>query len=144
MADLYGNNQRHGFLLGGFVQSDVLLDTVVFDNEVFGLKTIRDLSGFRPDQSRNQNDVRFGSYCRKRLLGVDGKYDTKQDRQVKTAMSQSNGTTDQQSQLINLQLILSQIGGCNSHGKVVCNIPMALIDLICLWNTPAGSRLALR
>lgn len=117
MADLYGNNQRHRFLLGGFVQSDVLLDTVVFDNEVFSLKTICDLSGFRPDQRRNQNDVRFGSYCRKRLLGVDGKYDTKQDRQFKTAMSQSNGTTVQhESQLINLQLILSQIGGCNSDG----------------------------
>jgi hypothetical protein len=50
-------------------------------------------------------------------LGVDGKYDTKQDRQFKTAMSQSNGTTVQhESQLINLQLILSQIGGCNSDG----------------------------
>jgi hypothetical protein len=95
VADLYGDDQRHGFLLGRFIQSDVLLHTVVFDNEIFGLEAVRDLSGFRPDEGRNQNDVRFGSYCRKRLLGVDGKYDTEQYRQFETATSQSNGTTIQ-------------------------------------------------
>jgi hypothetical protein len=110
VADLYGNNQRRGFLLGGFIQSDVLLHTVVFDNEVFDLKTIRNLSGFRPDEGRNQNDVRFGSYCRKRLLGVERKYDTEQDRQFKTATSPSNGTiVKHESQLITLQPILSQM-----------------------------------
>jgi hypothetical protein len=98
---LNGDDQRHGFLLGRFIQSDILLHAVVFDNEVFGLKTVRDLSGFRPDESGNQNHVRFGSYCRKRLLGTDGQYDTEQDRQFETATSQSDGTTIQhESQLI--------------------------------------------
>jgi hypothetical protein len=74
VADLYGDDQRHRFLLGRLIQSDVLLYTIVFDNEVFGLKAIRDLSCFRPDEGRNQNDVRFRAHRRQRLLskGVQG------------------------------------------------------------------------
>jgi hypothetical protein len=46
-----------------------------------------------------------------RLLGVDGKYDAKQDSQFKTATSQSNRTiVKHESQLITPKPILSQIG----------------------------------
>ena len=95
MTDLYGDDQRHGFPFRRFIQSDILLHTVVFDNEVFGLKAIRDLSGFRPDEGRNRNHVRFGSYCRKRLLSADGQYDAQHDRQFETATSQSKRATIQ-------------------------------------------------
>ena len=93
MADLYCNDQRHRFLLGRLIQSDVLLYTIVFDNEVFGLKAILDLSCFRPDEGRNQNDVRFRAHRRQRLLrkGVQAQDD--EDRLQETRATESKVET---------------------------------------------------
>ncbi|HEY1525223.1 MAG TPA: hypothetical protein VGH51_03205 [Candidatus Angelobacter sp.] len=55
---LYRNHKRNGLVGLRFIHADLLLNPVIFNDEIFGLKSEDELAGLVFHERRNQDNVR--------------------------------------------------------------------------------------
>jgi hypothetical protein len=60
-TDLNYDNKRNGLNLGRLINSNLLLNTIVSNNKIFGRKAIDEVARLRLHQGGDQHDLRLGT-----------------------------------------------------------------------------------